>query len=365
MRRFMLILALCALLALPVFALDVEGELAGGLGADALENALPEDAARLLDGLTVRDALQPEGALRRLAATAKETLFGALRGAVGSAATILAIVVLCAVGESVAEGQTAEYIGLGGALGVCAAAAGDVTRFIGLGTETLQKLSEFSKALLPCIAAATAAAGAPAAGAARYAASALFFDLLLTLSGSVVMPVVYAFIAACAAKAALGSEALSGVASLLKWLAGALITALMLGFTLWLSLTGVVSGAADAAKTKLAKTAISTALPVVGGIVSDAASAVVAGANVLRAAVGAFGLLAVAGVCLAPFLTLAAQYLAYKAAAGLALVTASRRLSGLIGDLGAAFGMVLGLVGAGALMLFFSMVSGVRAVSGL
>ena len=365
MRRLLLILALCALLPLPARALDVVSGLAGSLGTDALEAALPEEATALPEAFSVQDALEPEGALHRLAAAAGETLHGALRGAVGSAAPILAIAVLCAVGESAAEGQTAEYVGLGGVLGVCAAAAGDVTRFIGLGTETLQKLSTFSKALLPCMAAASAAAGAPAAGAARYTATALFFDLLLTLSGSVVMPVVYAYIAACTARAALGNDALSGVVSLLKWLAGMLITGLMLAFTLWLSLTGVISGAADAAKTRLAKTALSTALPVVGGIVSDAASAVVAGANVLRAAVGAFGLLTVAAVCLAPFLTLAAQYLVYKAASGLALTAASRRLAGLIGDLGSAFGMVLGLVGAGALMLFFSLVSGVRAVSGL
>ncbi len=364
MRAVLLLLALCVLLAAPVCALDVVSEQACALGADELEDALPEEAGEVLSELSVRGALEPESALRRLAETARTTLLGQLRRAGKSAAALLAIAVLCAVGESVAEGQTAEYIGIGGALGVCAAAAGDVTSFIGLGTETLQKLSEFSKALLPCLAAATAAAGAPGAGAARYAASAMFFDLLLTLSGSVVMPVVYAYIAVCAAKAALGGDSLAGAASLLKWLAGSLVTAIMLAFTLYLGVTGVVSGAADAAKTKLAKTAISAALPVVGGIVSDAASAVVSGANILRAAVGSFGLLAVAAVCLAPFLTLAAQYLAYKAAAGLSAVTAGRRLSCLIGELGAAFGLVLGLVGAGALMLFFSLVSGIRAVSG-
>ena len=365
MRALVLCLLLCALLAAPACALDVVAEQADALGTDELEAALPGVASELLSGLSVRGALEPEGALRQLWDAAGTTLFASLRRGAKSAAALLAIAVLCAVGESIAEGQTAEYIGLGGALGICAAAAGDVTSFIGLGTETLQKLSEFSKALLPCMAAATAAAGAPGAGAARYAASALFFDLLLTLSGSVVMPVVYAYIAVCAAKAALGGDSLAGAASLLKWLAGSLVTALMLGFTLYLAVTGVVSGAADAAKTKLAKTAISTALPVVGGIVSDAASAVIAGANVLRAAVGTFGLLAVAAVCLSPFLTLAAQYLTYKAAAGLSAVTAGRRLSQLIGELGAAFGIVLGLVGAGALMLFFSLVSGARAVSGL
>ncbi len=365
MKKLAIVLCLCALLTAPVCALDVLAEQVGAFGADELSAALPEEAGEILEDFTVTDALQPEGALKKLSAAAKETLLGALRRAVKSAATLLGIALLCAVGESVAEGQTAEYITLGGALGICAAAAGDSAVFIGRGTETLQKLSEFSKALLPCMAAATAASGAPGTGAALYAASALFFDLLLTISGSVVMPVVYAYIAACAAKAAFGGDALAGAVSLLKWLALSLITALMLAFVCYLSVTGVVSGATDAATARLAKTAISTALPVVGGIVSDAATAVVAGAKVLRGAVGVFGLLAVAAVCLAPFLTLGAQYLAYKAAAGLAGVTAGKRLAGLIGELGAAFGMVLGLVGAGAMLLFFSLVTGIRAVSGV
>ena len=367
MKRLPVLLALCALLAAPACALepDLLSEQAAALDTEALEAALPGEAAALLEGFGVRDALQPESALRRLGEAAKDRLFSALRRGAKSAAAMLAVALLCAAGESFAEERTADYIGLGGALGVCAAAAGDMTSFIGLGTETLHSLSDFSKALLPCMAAAGAASGLPGAAAARYAATALFFDLLLTLAGRVIMPVVYAYIALCAAKAALGGDTLSGAVSLLKWLSGALITALMLAFTLWLSLSGVVSGAADAAAVKLAKTAISTALPVVGGIVSDAASAVVSGAKLLRSAVGAFGLLAVAAVCLAPFLTLGAQYLAYKAAAGLASVTAGRRLSGLIGDLGAAFGMTLGLVGAGALMLFFSLIGAMRAVSGL
>ena len=41
------------------------------------------------------------------------------------------------------------------------------------------------------------------------------------------------------------------------------------------------------------------------------------------------------------------------------------RLCGLISGIGTAFGMVLGLVGAGALMLFFALIAGMKAVSPL
>ena len=138
----------------------------------------------------------------------------------------------------------------------------------------------------------------------------------------------------------------------------------MTAFTAWLGITGAVSGAADAVTSRAAKTAISAALPVVGGVISDAASTVVAGAGLLKSAVGAFGLIAAASVCLVPFLTLGLRYLCYKAAAALAAAFADRRVSGLINELGGVFGMVLGVVGAAALMLFISIISVTKAVSG-
>ena len=101
-----------------------------------------------------------------------------------------------------------------------------------------------------------------------------------------------------------------------------------------------------------------------GGVISDAASTVVAGAGLLKSAVGAFGLIAAASVCLVPFLTLGLRYLCYKAAAALAAAFADKRVSGLINELGGVFGMVLGVVGAAALMLFISIISVTKAVSG-
>ncbi len=55
---------------------------------------------------------------------------------------------------------------------------------------------------------------------------------------------------------------------------------------------------------RVTKTAVSAALPVVGSILSDAASTLAAAAGTLKATIGIFGLLAVAAICLPPVLTL-------------------------------------------------------------
>lgn len=107
---------------------------------------------------------------------------------------------------------------------------------------------------------------------------------------------------------------------------------------------------------------MSAALPVVGSIISDAASSIVAGAGLLRGAVGIFGMTAICAVCAAPFAALGLRYLLYKAAAAYAAVLPSGRLSELVGGIGTAYGMLLGLVDCGGIMLFLSVISSVKAV---
>jgi len=52
----------------------------------------------------------------------------------------------------------------------------------------------------------------------------------------------------------------------------------------------------------------------------------------------------------------------FKAAAGISSSLTDKRIGGLIGNLGTAFGMVMGLTGAGMIMLFFSIISMMRIV---
>ena len=104
-------------------------------------------------------------------------------------------------------------------------------------------------------------------------------------------------------------------------------------------------------------------VPVVGSIISDAAGTVLAGAGMLKGAIGVFGLLAVLAICLTPFITMAVQYLLYKLAAFLAGTVTQEPLADLIGALGSAFGLMLGMTGSCALALLISIISSVSVVS--
>ena len=108
---------------------------------------------------------------------------------------------------------------------------------------------------------------------------------------------------------------------------------------------------------KAAKFAISGAVPVVGGILSDAAETVLASAGVLRGTVGVFGMVTVLGICLVPLLRLAVHYLAYKLVAALASALGSGPPCALVDRLSSAFGLVLGMMGASCLLLLITLVS--------
>ena len=341
----------------------VVAEQAEASGVHEVENALPNGADELLGDLRVTDMLRGENVVERLV----EGIFTRLReivvSALKNAAVIIMAAMLSGIFTSAFPDKSGNYARLAGVLAISAVAVSSVNTFIGMGVVVIEDLSFFSRALLPCLTAAAAASGAVTSATVKYAATMLFMDVAMSVLRGVVMPLIYAFCAASVAEAALGGDALSGIASLIKWLAKTAMSLIVVVFVIYISLTGVISGATDAATLRAAKVAISTVLPVVGTILADAAGTVLSGASMLKSAVGIFGVLAVAATCAVPFLKLGVNYLLFKAAGGLAGAVADKSISRLIDAFGAAFGLTLGVTGAVAMMLFVSIVSMIKAVA--
>jgi len=341
-------------------------EQADAMDTESVIDSLPQEANEILGDVSLTDTKMGDEGLKSILEALKDSVFGIFKNALGSAAKILTIVILCSAATSaMSEGGIRDMVSLGGTVAVSAIAISNVHSFIGMGTETLMTLSDYSKALLPTMCAAAASAGAFTSASAKYAATALFMDVLINAATNVIMPLISIYLAAVIANAVLAKDSLANVAKLLKWVCTTGLTLLVLAFTTYLSMTGLISGKADEFATKLTKTALGTVLPVVGSIVSDTAETLVVGAGMLRNAIGVFGFLAVAAICLTPFLTLGMHYLVYKGTAAFSQALADKRMSELISDVGAAFGMLLALVGAGGMMLFFSVISSMKAVNAL
>ena len=286
------------------------------------------------------------------------------RKSVAAGLKLLAVVLLCALAEGAAGQEKRDglqAVELAGALAITALTMTDMAAMIGLGRETIGKMEVFSQSLLPVMAVLTAATGNVTGAAVRQGATVLFSQLLIWILDKLVIPLVYGYVAVSCAYAAVDNPGLGKLAGLLKGAATFLLTGLLVVFVGYLTATGAVAGSVDASAVKAAKLAISRAIPVVGGILADASETVLAGAGALKGTVGVVGMLVVLAICLTPFLQLALQYLVYKGAAVLCATVAQPRLSRLIDAIGGAFGIVLGMTGAGALVLLVSIVSALTA----
>ena len=282
-----------------------------------------------------------------------------VKTAVRSCVLLLAVTLLWGL----AQGMQAGAGESGGLEAITAIAVGDVHSLLSLGEEAIYNMETLGDVLLPAVSMATAASGSPAMAVVKHGATILFSDFLLRLIHSLLIPLCYAFVAANVAWAALANEGLKRLAGFLKWLITMILSVVLLVFVGYLNLSGVISGGADAATVKAAKFTLSNLVPVVGGVISDTAETLLAGAAILRNAAGVFGMLAVLGICVAPFLNLGAHYLLYKGTAALAATAAgSGRLTGLIEALGTAFGLILAMAASCAVLLTVVMVSAVSAV---
>ena len=318
------------------------------------------------DGIRLEENVDLGNGLTQVLRSALAQLDRIVKAGMRSGLTLLAIVLLCSLLENMkATGKVEGSLEVGkitGVLAVLSISIADIHALLGLGRQTLENMELFSKALLPTITAASAAAGAPTGAAVRQLIVVFCSDLLLTLINRLLVPMTFAYIAAGAGFAATGNVGLKQIGASLKWAITAILIGALACFLGYLGMSGLISGAADAMTVKAAKLTMGGMVPVVGGIISDAAETVLAGAAMLRNSIGIFGAVTIVGLCLVPFLRLAVHYLSYKMAAALSSTISSGQVGGLIEHLAGAFGLILAMVGSSALLLLFAIISALGVV---
>ena len=348
MRKLLALLFALIALMLPASALDLPD------GLDGLDGAVPGE---LLESAEKGDDLMVRGAAllwETLRTALGETLASSLRAAVA----LMLLALLCGLADGTAEGagETAvRFVPYAGVLGAAGLAAGDMHSLIGLGLETLDELAAMAKLLLPTIAAAMAGGGCVGSASVWQVGALMLSDVFLSLMRDVLVPVLYCMIGTAAAGALLEQSRLSllskGIGKLLSW--G--LSAILIVFTAFLSVSNLLAGSADRLAVKVGKTVISGAVPVVGGILSDATEAVAATALTLRGTLGVLGVFSVLALCLVPLLRMAVQYLFYQLAAFFSGMVGSQSLSKFLEQLSSAFSLMLAMTAGGAFLLLVSL----------
>ena len=233
---------------------------------------------------------------------------------------------------------------------------------IGYAADALRQICDYGKLLCPVLTTALAAQGGLTTSAALYTGTIVFITLLSILVSQWLIPLVYIFLLFSIAGSAIGEGFFRNLADGVKHLLTWLLKTLLIVFTTYMSVTGVVSGTTDAAALKTAKVTLSSVVPVVGGILSDASESVLVSMGILKNAAGIYGILAVLALFMGPFVKVGVQYLLLKGSAALCSLFGDKRISSLIGDFSTAMGLLVAMVAAGCVLILISTVCYLKGI---
>ena len=351
MKKLLLILMIAPFLSRPAHA----EAWSGGFDPSALTEALPESAQSIAETYGEDGLFRYEGALEKLWSGLLASVTENLRSSLRELCAILCVILLCSVFTAPELGRKQqEHIQIGACAIVSVSLSQGINAWFRQAMDSLSELCTYASAALPTVYTAAAASGAIASTSAKYAAAWFGLDLLMNASERLILPCASIF----------DNPVLRSMIKLIRRAAGLLMSLMTVAFTVLLSISGLISGSADAVAGKAARTLLSTAIPVVGRIVSDAADSVLLAAAAFRNSAGAFGIVAVCALCIPPFASLAVRRVLLSLASTVAETTDAGRLSRLLNDLGSVLSLLLGLVGSYALMLFFALFAAMRTVRG-
>lgn len=318
---------------------------------ESLIQELPSDAAELLEAVDPDENNFGDAILSVLMGALGRSTDG-IRQGLKTSGILLIIVILCGICSTMSTDKNMCI--MIGAIGIFSGILGSMGSMIQLAKNTVTDLTNYSALLLPVMASAMALSGNPITAGGLHALTVLFAQLLSRLILKLLIPGIYLYLALITAEAALQNSFLGELREFLSWLMEKVLRILMYIFTAFLSLTGVISGSADAIAIKTTKAAVSGMIPVVGGILSDASEALLCGAATIKNTIGIVGLIAVFGMTVLPFLRVGIQYLIMKGTAACAGAVGFKEHGTMLKHISSAMGLLLAMTGVCGLMLLIS-----------
>lgn len=314
------------------------------------------------------DGSMVERAGQSLLHKAASAFRGHLQESCKASLVILGVCALLGLGEGFAGSAgiklPANILPIAGVCSVTLIAMAGTGSLVAACSASLEEMSMMIKSLMPAFVTAMAASGNPVSSVATSSATLLFANLLINLGKSVVFPVVNLYILLSAAGLIAQNPLLKKIASGARWLCIAGFKVLLTVFTMYITMSGILSSGADAAATKAAKVTISGVVPVLGSIISDASDTLLAGARVLKNGIGIFGMVAAVAVCLVPFVRALCYLMVYKVTAALGSTFAGGAVAQMLETIGDAYAVLLGLLGTSCALVFIAMVVCTTVVSG-
>ncbi|MCE5287355.1 MAG: stage III sporulation protein AE [Pelosinus sp.] len=218
--------------------------------------------------------------------------------------------------------------------------------------DTVGNMVGFMEALLPLLLSLIAAVGA-------ISTAALFTPLMVFVLNSVsvvirdiVLPFLLLAVFLDCINYLSDKYRLTNLCSLFKQCGMMTLSFTLVLFIGVITIYGITGSAMDGLALRTAKFATSTFVPVVGGMFADAVSVVMSASLLLKNAVGIFGILVIAMVCVFPLIKLLALTIILKAAGALIQPVGDEKMASCLNSIGNQMLLVFGAVATVTLMFF-------------
>ena len=344
----LLALVLALALAVPCAAVDT----------DSLKNALPDDAAGILQEVDPAGA-DPQRGFAALLRGVSERMRQGLKASVRSAFLMTAVCMLVSLlhgfAKSAGVSLPARAGELAGATAILTLALQQNGALLELCRETVSNLDRFIKVLCGVFAAASAAAGKPASAVATAGAAMLFSDLLFQLTLKVFLPGITLYLLLIYGGVICDNGTLRQAAGVGKWAVTTFFRVFLSVYFAYLSFTGLVTGAADKAAVKTAQS-LSSTVPLVGSVIAGASETILSGAALLRGSVGLVGFLGAVAICLTPLVQGLCHLLVFRILSIFAASFTEGGCKAMLDGLSGAYSMLIGILTACCAVQFITIV---------
>ncbi len=360
-----LLLLLISALTLPASASEAEG------AVDSLLSGIPEDIAALLPRELWEAGAEGIGEVAaeisrpgRLLALVGRLLAADLPGALSLFARLLGLLVLSALFGAVRDNIRSGPLGSAASLLTVTVITGALLGLVGqaltLTEAFLTRLSTFTTAMIPAMAALYAMGGNVATAAVANSGMMMFLGVIEALCTKTLGPVAGMSAALAVAGCLFGEVNLRGLVGFIKKVYTFFLGLLMTVLTFGLGLQTLLSAGADSLAMKGARMLAGRAIPVVGGAVGDTFRTLAAGVGYLKTSVGAVGLVVLALMIAPPLLTVLLYRLGLIAAVSAADILGCSRESRLLDAFVTLFGYLLAVMSVVSVTLVLLIVLFVR-----
>lgn len=281
------------------YAVEESTELLKSLGAENLFESLPDEISELFSELGVNEIdfdsifnIKEENVWKLI----KKLLTGAVESPVKSLVRLLAVIILLAICECFIPEDTKikSIMEMCGTLFCTISVLNPLSTAVSSAVASVSVTESFMLILIPILTAIVSVSGNPTLAVSFQSIAFAGAQVISGVASRFIVPLVGAVLALDITGTLMPSYKMTGITEFIK---KTVTTVLSFGATIYVSflgLKGALANAADSLASKGIKLVISSAVPVVGGALSEAYSGVIGSMVLVKSTVGIFGICAVA-----------------------------------------------------------------------